>query len=57
MDIVTETIEVDKTRVACDGGGGPLAIPAYFCMGRMTASHAPIARVFVLRKQTSDHAA
>ena len=59
MDIVTETIEVDKTRVACDGGGGPLGHPRVFLhMGEDDSVTCPYcSRLFVLRKQTSDHAA
>ncbi|MEC7592436.1 MAG: zinc-finger domain-containing protein [Pseudomonadota bacterium] len=59
MTKVTEIIEVDRTSVACDGGAGPLGHPRVFLhMGEDDSVTCPYcSRHFVLRKQTSDHAA
>ena len=47
-----ETIEVDTTRIACDGGGGALGHPkVYLNMGEKTAVDCPYCgRRFVLRQ-------
>ena len=46
MANVMEIIEVDKTMVACDAGGGPLDHPRVFYLWAKTiASHAPIVPV------------
>ncbi|MEC8851089.1 MAG: zinc-finger domain-containing protein, partial [Pseudomonadota bacterium] len=52
MANVTEIIEVDKTNVACDGGGGPLGHPRVFLhMGEDDSVTCPYcSRHFVLRK-------
>lgn len=49
---VPETIEVDHTRVACDGGGGALGHPrVYLEMGDEHSVECPYCdRRFVLRK-------
>ena len=54
---VPETIEVDHTRVACDGGGGTLGHPrVYLEMGDEHSVECPYCdRRFVLRKGAEAH--
>jgi len=54
---VPETIEVDNTRVACDGGGGSLGHPrVYLEMGDEHYVECPYCdRRFVLRQGASAH--
>jgi uncharacterized Zn-finger protein len=54
---VPETIEVDNTRVACDGGGGALGHPrVYLEMGDEHYVECPYCdRRFVLREGASAH--
>ncbi|MDE3115052.1 MAG: zinc-finger domain-containing protein [Pseudomonadota bacterium] len=53
-----ETIEVDETRVACDGGGGALGHPrVYLEMGDENYVECPYCdRRFVLRHGAKAHA-
>ena len=55
---VPETIEVDDTRVACDGGGGALGHPrVYLEMGDEHFVECPYCdRRFVLRQGARAHA-
>jgi uncharacterized Zn-finger protein len=52
-----EVIEVDETRVACDGGGGALGHPrVYLEMGERNFVECPYCdRRFVLRKGAHPH--
>ena len=52
-----ETIEVDSTRVACDGGGGALGHPrVYLEMGDENYVECPYCdRRFVLRQGAKGH--
>ena len=52
-----ETIEVDDTRVACDGGGGPLGHPkVYLNLGKDGRIECPYcSRVYVLREGAHPH--
>jgi uncharacterized Zn-finger protein len=54
---VPETIEVDDTRVACDGGGGALGHPkVYLEMGDENFVECPYCdRRFVLRAGAHTH--
>ena len=54
---VPETIEVDDTRVACDGGGGALGHPrVYLEMGDQNFVECPYCdRRFVLREGPEGH--
>jgi uncharacterized Zn-finger protein len=54
-----EQIEVTKTSVACDGGGGPLGHPRVFLhMGEDGSVTCPYcSRQYVYRSQTPDNAA
>lgn len=52
-----EVIEIDDTRVACDGGGGALGHPrVYLEMGDQTSVECPYCdRKFVLREGAMPH--
>ncbi len=52
-----ETIETDKTRIACDGGGGALGHPRVFLeMGSKGEIDCPYCgRKFVLSKEAAAH--
>jgi uncharacterized Zn-finger protein len=56
---VPETIDVDDTRVACDGGGGALGHPrVYLEMGDQNFVECPYCdRRFVLREGSKGHGA
>jgi uncharacterized Zn-finger protein len=54
---VPETMEVDDTRVACDGGGGPLGHPkVYLEMGDEGFVECPYCdKRFVLKAEAHPH--